>query len=63
MSQTSVWYLIGCAVAVAGLAWAAHLAHLPGEWIGAGVAVLIGIMVAGAAKKFGSRQQGPPPGS
>ncbi len=61
MSQTSVWYLIGCVVAVAGLAWAAHLAHLPGPWIGASVVVLIGLMIAGAAKKFGSRQPGPPP--
>ncbi len=61
MSQTSVFYLIGFVVAVVGLAWAAHLAHLPGQWIGAAVVVLIGLGVAGAAKKFGSRQPGPPP--
>lgn len=60
MSSTSVFYLIGFMVAVAGLAWAAHLAHVPSQWVGAGVVVLIGLGVAGAAKKFGSRQAGPP---
>jgi hypothetical protein len=61
MSQTSVWYLIGFVVAVAGLAWLASLAGMPLRWIGASVLVLVGLGIAGAAKKFGSRQPGPPP--
>lgn len=61
MSQASVLYLVGFVVAVAGLAWAAHLAHVPSQWIGATVVVLVGLGIAGAAKKFGSRSQGPPP--
>jgi hypothetical protein len=61
MSSTSVIYLVGFLIAVAGLAWAASLAHVPTHWIGAGVVVLLGLGVAGAAKKFGSRQAGPPP--
>ncbi|MBV8199859.1 MAG: hypothetical protein JOZ15_04470 [Acidobacteria bacterium] len=62
MSQTSVWYLIGFVVAVAGLAWLASLAGMPPRWIGASVLVLVGLGIAGAAKKFGARQPGPPPG-
>jgi len=61
MSQSSVLYLIGFVVAVFGLAWAAHLAGMPGQWIGASVVVLVGLGIAGAAKRFGSRNPGPPP--
>jgi hypothetical protein len=62
MPQSTMLYLIGFVVAVGGLAWLAHLAHMPGQWIGASVVVLIGLGIAGAAKRFGSRQPGPPPG-
>jgi hypothetical protein len=61
MSQTSVIYLIGFVVAVAGLAWLASLAGMPPRWIGGSVLVLVGLGIAGAAKKFGSRHPGPPP--
>jgi hypothetical protein len=61
MSPASVLYLIGFVVAVAGLAWAAHLAGMPSQWIGASVVVLLGIGIAAAAKRFGSRAPGPPP--
>ena len=61
MSQASVLYLIGFIVAVAGLAWVAHLSGVPSQWIGASVVVLIGLGIAGAAKRFGSRTPGPPP--
>jgi hypothetical protein len=43
MPQTSALYLIGFVVVVAGLAYAAHLAHVPSPWIIAGVIVLLGI--------------------
>jgi len=43
MPQSSALYLIGFIVVVAGLAYAAHLAHVPSAWIIAGVIVLLGI--------------------
>jgi hypothetical protein len=43
MPQTSALYLIGYVIVVAGLAYAAHLAHAPSAWIVAGVIVLLGI--------------------
>ncbi len=61
MSQSSVWYLVGFLIAVAGLAWLANLAGMPARWIGASVVVLVGIGVAAMAKRFGSRTPGPPP--
>jgi hypothetical protein len=61
MSQSTLLYLVGFVVAVLGLAWLAHLSRIPAQWIGAGVVVLIGLGIAGAAKKFGSRVPGPPP--
>jgi hypothetical protein len=61
MSQASVFYLVGFVVAVIGLAWCARLAGIPSHWVAAGVVVLIGLGIAGAAKKFGSREPGPPP--
>jgi hypothetical protein len=45
MPQTSALYLIGFVIVVAGLAYAAHLAHVPNAWIVAGVIVLLGIGV------------------
>jgi hypothetical protein len=61
MSGSSVLYLVGFVVAVAGLAWVASLAGMPPRWIGASVVVLIGLGIAGTAKRFGSRKEGPPP--
>ena len=62
MSHSANLYLAGFVLAVAGLAWMAHLTGIHWQWIGATVVVLVGLGIAGAAKKFGSRQQGPPPG-
>jgi hypothetical protein len=61
MTQSTLLYLVGFILAVIGLAWCGHLAGIPSQWIGAGVVVLIGLGIAGAAKKFGSREPGPPP--
>ncbi len=36
-------YLIGYALFVIGLAYAAHLMHMPPQWIGVGVLVLVGL--------------------
>ena len=36
-------YAAGFAILIAGLAYGAHLAHLPAQWIMVGVIVMIGI--------------------
>ena len=36
-------YLVGFIVMVIGLAIGAHLMHIPAQWIGVGVLVLIGL--------------------
>jgi uncharacterized membrane protein YiaA len=41
-------YLIGFVVLIVGLALAAHLAKLPGMWIGVGVIVLLGAGIVAA---------------
>lgn len=61
MSEGSIFYIIGYLVAVAGLAWLAHLAGVPSQWVGASVVVLVGIGIVAAAKRFGSRPPGGPP--
>jgi len=38
-------YIIGFIVVIIGLAWGAHLAHVPQQWIGVGVIVLAGLGV------------------
>ena len=58
MSQASGIYLIGLVVAVTGLAWLAHLAGIPGPWIGATVVVVIGLGIVGVAKRFGNPPSG-----
>ena len=38
-------YIVGFIVLIAGLAVGAHLAHIPTQWIGVGVLVLVGLGV------------------
>ena len=38
-----VYYLIGYAVLIAGLAFGAHMMHMPPRWIGVGVLILAGL--------------------
>lgn len=38
-------YLVGYLILVIGLAFGAHMAHIPQQWIAVGVVVLIGIGV------------------
>lgn len=35
-------YLAGFVILIIGLAWGAHLAHVPPRWIGVGVVCLVG---------------------
>jgi positive regulator of sigma E activity len=36
-------YIVGFIVLIIGLAWGAHLAHVPQQWIAVGAVVLIGL--------------------
>jgi hypothetical protein len=36
-------YIVGFIVVIIGLAYGAHLAHVPNQWIGVGVVVLAGL--------------------
>ncbi|HTB20922.1 MAG TPA: hypothetical protein VK708_22515 [Bryobacteraceae bacterium] len=50
-------YIVGFIVLIAGLAWGAHLAHMPPQWIGVGVVVLVGLGVVKAVAN--TRQRDP----
>ena len=50
-------YIAGFAVLIAGLAIGAHLAHVPPQWIGVGVVVLIGLGILKAVTH--TRQRDP----
>jgi hypothetical protein len=43
MSSSFAVYLVGFIVVTVGLAYGAHLAHVPDVWIGVGVIVLVGL--------------------
>ncbi len=51
-------YLIGTLILICGLAYGAHLAGVPSQWIGVGAAVLAGIGIMAAVSK--TRQKDPP---
>lgn len=55
MSSSFGVYLVGFLIVVIGLAYAAHLAHVPYVWIGAGVLVLLGIGVLRAVTRTTSK--------
>jgi hypothetical protein len=43
-------YATGFAIMIGGLAYAAHLVHLPAHWIAVGVTVMIGAGILSAVK-------------
>jgi hypothetical protein len=51
-------YLLGTVVVIAGLAYAAHLAHVPAPWIVAGAVVIAGLGILGGVKS--TRMKDPP---
>ena len=61
MSSTSGIYLAGYIIVVLGLGYAAHLAHVPTPWIGAGVLVLLGIGVLKTVTHTTRKAPPPPP--
>jgi hypothetical protein len=50
-------YTIGFVIMLGGLIWAAHMMHIPGQWIGVGAIVLLGIGILTAVKN--TRQKDP----
>jgi hypothetical protein len=50
-------YIAGFVVLIAGLAIGAHLAHVPPQWIGVGVVVLVGLGILKAVTH--TRQRDP----
>jgi len=50
-------YTIGFVIMLGGLIWAAHLMHVPGQWIAVGAVVLLGIGIFTAVKN--TRQKDP----
>jgi hypothetical protein len=50
-------YTIGFVIMLGGLIWAAHLMHVPGQWIAVGAVVLLGIGILTAVKN--TRQKDP----
>jgi hypothetical protein len=50
-------YSIGFVIVIAGLVYAAHLMHMPAQWIAVGAIVLIGIGILSGVKA--TRQKDP----
>jgi hypothetical protein len=51
-------YLLGFAIVIIGLAFGAHLVHMPPRWIGVGVTVLVGFGILSAVSH--TRRRDPP---
>jgi hypothetical protein len=43
-------YAAGFAILIGGLAYAAHLVHMPSQWIAVGAVIMIGIGILSAVK-------------
>jgi hypothetical protein len=50
-------YAAGFAIVIGGLIYAAHLMHIPAQWIAAGAVVLFGVGILSAVKA--TRQKDP----
>jgi hypothetical protein len=50
-------YIIGYVILMAGLAYGAHMAHIPQRWIGVGVIIMIGLGIMSAVSR--TRQRDP----
>lgn len=51
-------YTVGFAIAICGLVYAAHLLHIPTQWIAVGAVVLLGLGILTGVKN--TRQKDPP---
>jgi hypothetical protein len=50
-------YAVGFAILIGGLAYAAHLAHMPTQWIAVGAIVMVGLGILSGVKA--TRQKDP----
>jgi xanthine/uracil/vitamin C permease (AzgA family) len=50
-------YAVGTIILIAGLAYVAHLAHVPSQWIVAGAVIVLGAGIMGAVQS--TRQKDP----
>ena len=50
-------YIIGYVILIIGLCYGAYLAHIPSQWIGVGVLVLLGLGILTAVTR--TRQKDP----
>lgn len=51
-------YILGYAIFICGLAWAASLLNVPAQWIGAGIVVLIGLGILTGVKSTRQKDSG-----
>jgi hypothetical protein len=50
-------YVAGFAILIGGLAYGAHLAHMPSQWIAVGAIIMVGVGILSAVKA--TRQKDP----
>jgi len=43
-------YVAGFAILIGGLAYGAHLAHMPSQWIAVGAIIMVGVGILSAVK-------------
>ncbi len=53
-------YLVGFVLLVVGLAWAASMANVPGQWIGVGVIAMLGLGIMMGVSRTRQRDPNPP---
>lgn len=51
-------YILGYAIFICGLAWAASLLNVPAQWIGAGIVVHIGLGILTGVKSTRQKDSG-----
>jgi hypothetical protein len=44
-------YILGYIIFIAGLAYAAQLAHVPSRWIGVGIIIMVGLGIISAVSR------------
>jgi hypothetical protein len=53
-------YLVGYILLIAGLAWGASLAHIPGQWIAVGIVAMLGLGIMMGVSRTRQRDPNPP---
>ena len=53
-------YLVGYVLLIAGLAWGASMANVPGQWIAVGVIAMLGLGIMMGVSRTRQRDPNPP---